>query len=241
MIFPYKDINPSNTFPYVTAAIIALNVLIFVGQFAMDGSVAQSVNTYGFRPVSLISMSTEGESPATPIITLFLSMFMHGGLMHLVGNMLFLWICGDNIEDVMGHGFYAFFYVIGGLIASLTHTVFAMDSPVPMIGASGAVAAVLGAYLVLFPKARIKTLVIIFLFFTVVLIPAWLLIGFWILTNLFMGVLSLASPMAGGVAWFAHLGGLAFGVLLALPFKGRLRHATRVHATFRQWPNEWRL
>jgi len=243
MILPYKDVNPTNAFPYVTVAIIVLNVLLFAGQVFMDTTegIGQSVYQFGFRPASLVYPGRETPG-ASPLLTLILSMFMHGGILHIVGNMLYLWIYGDNIEDVMGHGFYLMFYVTGGLLATLTHTLFHPDSSVPMIGASGAVAAVLGAYLVLYPHAKVKTFVWLFvIYMTTLYIPAWVLIGFFVATNLFMGVISMASPEPSGVAWFAHLGGLGFGLLLAIPFRSRLNHERRPRRQFDHWPREWRL
>ncbi len=242
MILPYKDINPTNSFPYVTVAIIAANAAMFLGQTYMDltEGPGHSVLNFGFRPVALLHPA-EAVVGVSPILTLFLSMFMHAGILHIAGNMLYLWIYGDNVEDVMGHGLYLMFYITGGLLAAFTHVLFNPTSNVPMIGASGAVASVLGAYLVLYPHAKVKTLVWIFIFITVVYLPAWALIGFFVGLNLVMGVISLASPSAGGVAWFAHMGGLAFGVAVVVLFRGRLRHARKDHITFNQWPSEWRL
>ncbi|RLC45997.1 MAG: rhomboid family intramembrane serine protease [Candidatus Coatesbacteria bacterium] len=242
MILPYKDINPTNSFPYVTVAIIAANAAMFLGQTYIDFTVrpGYSVLNFGLRPVALLHPA-EAVMGVSPILTLFLSMFMHAGILHIAGNMLYLWIYGDNVEDVMGHGLYLMFYLTGGLLASFTHVLFNPTSNVPMIGASGAVAAVLGAYLVFFPHAKVKTLVWIFIFITVVYLPAWTLIGLFVAINLIMGMASLASPSPGGVAWFAHMGGLAFGVAVAIPFRSRLRHARINHVVFNQWPNEWRL
>lgn len=243
MILPYKDVNPTNSFPYVTVAIIVLNALLFAGQVYMDATQGSghSVDQFGFRPASLVYPG-RGTPGASPLLTLILSMFMHGGILHIVGNMLYLWIYGDNVEDVMGHGFYLMFYITGGLLATLTHTLFHPASSVPMIGASGAVAAVLGAYLVLFPHAKVKTFVWIFIIYmTTLYIPAWVLIGLFVATNLFMGVLSMAAPEPTGVAWFAHLGGLGFGLLLAIPFRSRLSHARRPRRRLDHWPREWRL
>ncbi|MBN1593638.1 MAG: rhomboid family intramembrane serine protease [Candidatus Coatesbacteria bacterium] len=243
MFIPYQDVNPTNSTPYVTISLIVLNGLVFVGQLAydFDGGMGLSAFQFGFRPASLIHPGSDIPG-ASPFITLFLSMFMHGGILHIVGNMLFLWIYGDNVEDTMGHGFFLAFYLMGGIVATLTHAFFNMDSVIPTIGASGAVAAVLGAYLVLFPHAKVKTFIWVFIFFmTTIYVPAWLLIGIFVLTNLFWGAVSLAGPDGPGVAWFAHLGGLAFGLLLAIPFKSRLRHAHRIHSRFNHWPSEWRI
>ena len=241
MFLPYKDINPSATFPYVTIAIIVANVFVFFSQVSMPGGLVESVHLYGFRPVALLSPGSVCETAVPAILTLFVSMFMHGGLFHIVGNMLYLWIFGDNVEDVMGHGVYLLFYFAGGIIAALAHAFAHPGSAVPVIGASGAVAGVLGAYLVLYPTARVKTLVFIFFYPLILLVPAGLLIGLWILTNLVMGIASLSAPQVTGVAWFAHLGGLAFGIVVGVPFRKKLAPVRRIHARFDRWPAEWRL
>src|SRR3954449_10761659 len=150
------------------------------------------------------------------VITMFVSMFLHGGWLHLGGNMLYLWIFGDNIEDRLGHGKYLFFYLVCGVLATLAHAVMNPGSDVPSIGASGAIAGVLGAYIVLFPKQRVTTLIPIFIFITVREIPAVFLLGFWIVMQLFFGAASMGANLqsAGGIAYFAHIGGFAAGMLL---------------------------
>lgn len=242
MIIPYKDINPTNNYPYVTIALIVANVLVFAGQFLMEGSIPRSVSIFGFRPVSLTQPLAASDAGAPALLTIFLSMFMHAGILHIGFNMLYLWIYGDNIEDVMGHTFFAAFYILAGLVAILAHTIFHLGSDIPTVGASGAVAGILGAYLVLYPKAQVKTFIWMFLIYmTVILVPAWVLIGFFVMTNVIMGAVSLTAEQPAGVAYFAHLGGLAFGVLLALPFRNRLRYARKAHARFDNWPSEWRI
>src|SRR5437764_2184403 len=157
------------------------------------------------------------------VITLFVCIFLHGGWLHLGGNMLYLWIFGDNIEDRLGQGKYLFFYLACGLLATLAHAVMNPGSDVPSIGASGAIAGVLGAYIVLFPKQRVTTLIPIFIFITVREIPAVFLLGFWIVMQLFFGAASMGGDLerSGGVAYFAHIGGFVAGMLLITLLGGR--------------------
>jgi membrane associated rhomboid family serine protease len=148
-------------------------------------------------------------------------MFMHGGWLHLLSNMLYLWIFGDNVEDVLGHLRYLLFYLLCGITAALTHGFLNLGSRVPVVGASGAIAGVLGAYMFLFPKARIRTLLILFVFIQVVNIPATILLGYWILIQILSGITELGSQATSGIAWFAHVGGFAAGFLLILTMKKR--------------------
>jgi rhomboid family protein len=166
-----------------------------------------------------------GAAPEGPpfFLTLFTSMFMHGGILHLAGNMLFLWIFGNNVEDSMGRPRFIAFYLLGGIVALLAQTALNPDSPVPTIGASGAVAAVLGGYAVLYPRARVITLVFIVFFITLIELPALLVLGLWFLLQLLYGAADLAQPVAGGgVAYFAHIGGFVFGMLLIKVFANRI-------------------
>jgi membrane associated rhomboid family serine protease len=182
MFFPYKDDNPRVLFPFVTFGIIILNVLIFLGQFwisSNDPDIGKSlVYMYGFVPAEF--------NP----LTIFTSMFMHGGFAHIIGNMWFLYIFGDNVESILGH----------------------VKSQVPMIGASGAVAGVLGAYMIRFPKARVHVLAVIIIFITTFVVPAQIVLGLWFLMQLSGGLGSLGVDTTGGVAWFAHIGGFIIGV-----------------------------
>jgi len=162
------------------------------------------------------------------VITMFVSMFLHGGWLHLGGNMLYLWIFGDNVEDRLGHAKYLFFYLVCGLLATLAHALMNPASRMPSIGASGAIAGVLGAYIVLFPKQRVTTLIPIFIFITVREVPAIFLLGFWIVMQLFFGAVSMNGDLqsAGGVAYFAHIGGFIAGMLLVI-LLGGLRRTVR--------------
>jgi membrane associated rhomboid family serine protease len=217
-MFPLRDTQPSYSKPVVTGAIIAVNVLVFLYQFSLDPySLNHVIAQYGvvpdrFHPSSLVT-----------------SMFLHGGWMHLIGNMWFLWIYGDNVEDILGHGRYALFYLLCGVAAGMTHLLFNMDSRLPTVGASGAIAGVMGAYMVKFPRSRILTLVPIFLFFTTIEIPAIIILGYWMLIQTVSGLGSIGYShlSQGGVAWFAHIGGFLTGILLILLMQPRERFGRR--------------
>jgi membrane associated rhomboid family serine protease len=209
-MIPFSDDNPTKVFPIVTVTLIALNILVFLSGFDPAGP-QEFLNSYGLIPAKLTS------SPVAAYPTLFTSMFLHAGLMHLGGNMLYLWIFGDNIEDVLGRTRFIIFYLLCGVLAAAGHIMTNLDSPIPMVGASGAISGILGAYVVLFPKARVKTLIFLGFFMTLARIPAWVLLGIWILMQ--VGNSMAMSVEGGGVAWFAHIGGFAFGALLILPFK----------------------
>jgi membrane associated rhomboid family serine protease len=204
MFFPYKDDNPRVLFPFVTFGIITLNVLIFIGQFWISGNdpaIGKSlVYMYGFVPAEF--------NP----LTIFTSMFMHGGFAHIIGNMWFLYIFGDNVESILGHVKYFMFYLACGIGAALAQFFVEPASQVPMIGASGAVAGVLGAYMIRFPKARVHVLAVIIIFITTFVVPAQIVLGLWFLMQLSGGLGSLGVDTTGGVAWFAHIGGFIIGV-----------------------------
>jgi len=204
MFFPYKDDNPRVLFPFVTFGIITLNVLIFLGQFWISGNdpgIGKSlVYMFGFVPAEF--------NP----LTIFSSMFMHGGFAHIIGNMWFLYIFGDNVESILGHVKYFMFYLACGIGAALAQFFVEPASQVPMIGASGAVAGVLGAYMIRFPKARVHVLAVIIIFITTFVVPAQIVLGLWFLMQLSGGLGSLGVDTTGGVAWFAHIGGFIIGV-----------------------------
>ena len=204
MFFPYKDDNPRVLFPFVTFGIITLNVLIFLGQFWISGNdpgIGKSlVYMYGFVPAEF--------NP----LTIFTSMFMHGGFAHIIGNMWFLYIFGDNVESILGHVKYFMFYLACGIGAALAQFFVEPASQVPMIGASGAVAGILGAYMIRFPKARVHVLAVIIIFITTFVVPAQIVLGLWFLMQLSGGLGSLGVDTTGGVAWFAHIGGFIIGV-----------------------------
>lgn len=209
-MFPIRDHNPSGRTPYVTYLLMMANILIFMSYWgAMNDP--QVINRvwldYGMIPVRL--------SQGSDFHTVMTSMFIHGGFLHLAGNMLFLWIFGDNVEDEMGHWTFALFYFASGVIAALTHYALAPMSQIPTVGASGAIAGVMGAYLLLFPKARVDILIILVVIFKVLPIPAWIMMGIWFAMQFVGGINSNADE--AGVAYWAHAGGFVAGLLLALP------------------------
>jgi membrane associated rhomboid family serine protease len=209
-VIPLKDNIPTRTLPIIAVSLIFVNILIFLWQrFTLQGVASEQVYRYfGFIPHELaVSLTTQWGLVPYNIMTMFTSMFLHGGFLHLAGNMLYLWIFGNNIEDALGHLKFILFYLISGLVAAGFQLLYDPTSNVPMIGASGAISGVLGAYLVLYPYARIKTLLIIIVFIKVVELPAILLLTIWF----FMQV--LYSTSMDGVAWYAHIGGFIFGLL----------------------------
>ena len=205
-MFPFRDHNPSNRIPYVTYALIAINIIVFL--LHLDPAVQNEFyGKYALVPVWI----AEGHD-YEDFIT---SLFMHGGWMHLIGNMLFLWIFGDNIEDTLGHVPFLIFYLVCGVIASLSHVLLNLDSNIPLIGASGAIAGVMGAYWLLFPRAKVDVLLILIIFVRVFSIPAFFVLTVWLGMQVFSGF-STASG-GGGVAYWAHFGGFIAGVLFMFP------------------------
>jgi len=211
-MIPLSDSIRSRQTPWVTYTILVLNIGIFM-LVSVAGVVDydQFVLTYGLIPFRVMrSFDIEA------ISDLFTSMFLHGSALHLAGNMLYLWIFGDNVEDALGHLGYLLFYIIGGLLASTAHILAAPASTTPTIGASGAIAAVLGAYLVLYPASRVRTLIPLGIFVRVALLPASIVLGVWFIFQLFEGIVSFgANADVGGVAVWAHIGGFVVGALLA--------------------------
>jgi membrane associated rhomboid family serine protease len=221
-LLPLADHNPRRTTPVVNIILIVVNVLMFFWELRMQAArvLEPALMSVAFVPVRF----WHAPGALLPnVITMFVSMFLHGGWLHLGGNMLYLWIFGDNIEDRLGHGKYLFFYLACGLLATLAHAAMNPGSDVPSIGASGAIAGVLGAYIVLFPKQRVTTLIPIFIFITVREIPAVFLLGFWIVMQLFFGAASMGGDLqrSGGVAYFAHIGGFVAGMVLITLLGGR--------------------
>lgn len=210
-MIPYKDDNPTTIFPYITIILIVTNAAVFLVEVFHPSGMKSLVYSYGAIPRNLLS--SESIQPVAPLFTIFTSMFMHGGYLHLAGNMLYLWIFGNNIEDRLGHSRFILFYLLSGVAAAYAHSITAPDSVIPMVGASGAVSGVLGAYLLLYPRARVHTLLWFGLYVEVVRIPALIVIGFWVIIQLINGLLSQGAGSQGGVAWFAHVGGFLFGVL----------------------------
>lgn len=208
MFIPLKDENPAFRPPVVTLALIGANVLLFALHALRPRGLEMAAMNFGAVPYDIIHFRSAASSPVPPLLTLLTSMFQHGSVFHVGGNMLFLWIFGNNVEDFLGHVRYALFYAICGLAAAMTQVAAMPGSRAPMIGASGAIAGVLGAYWLLFPRARVKTFIFLIFYIDVVAVPAGILLGAWFLLQV------LSAGMGGGVAWFAHIGGFLAGLFL---------------------------
>ncbi|HEB31632.1 MAG TPA: rhomboid family intramembrane serine protease [Spirochaetes bacterium] len=221
MFLPLKDENPTKTFPYMTILLIACSTFVFFIELAMGQYRGYIVAKFGMIPFEIThGVDLNPEVALGPYITLLTSLFLHGSFLHLIGNMWFLWIFGNNIEDVVGHYKFIAFYILGGFAASFLQIAVSTSSTVPVIGASGAVSAVLGAYILKFPKARVKTLMFLFIFVTVINVPAAAFIGIWF----FMQLLSSVLRSGSNVAWFAHIGGFIFGLLAISLFQKKERN-----------------
>ena len=214
---PLHDDNPTNITPVVVYALITINILVFLHQMSLGAGINDFFQLYAVIPREL-SASFAGASINQPVpetYTLITSQFLHGGFMHIVFNMLFLWTFGNNIEDSLGHVKFLIFYLGCGILAGLTHWFFDMSSLVPTVGASGAIAGVMGAYILKYPKAQILTLLPLGIFITTIRIPAFFFLGFWFIQQAISSVLSLGLPgNTGGVAYWAHAGGFVFGAIL---------------------------
>lgn len=227
-MIPLYDINRRQSFPFVTVALIALNVLVFFFQASLGPAAGQRfVFLYGMIPAKLQIALAGGEftlaQATTPLLT---SIFLHGGFMHLLGNMWFLWVFGDNVEDRMGHARYLLFYLLTGIGAGVVHTLFNWGSPVPAVGASGAISGVLGAYLLMYPRARVLVMLPIVFFAYFIRLPALWVLGLWFALQL---VSELAASQGAGVAFRAHIGGFLAGMALIPLFKYR---RVRLHTPF---------
>jgi membrane associated rhomboid family serine protease len=231
-MIPLKDDVPSRSTPVVTIALVGLNVAAFLYQLSLNfagdagpGAAEAFVMEFGAVPCRLTGGCVSPDDFPSPLMTIVTSMFLHGGLLHVGGNMLYLWIFGDNIEDALGHGRFLLFYLASGVAAALAQTVSAPRSHVPMIGASGAVSGVLGAYLIVFPYASILTLVTFGFFVRFVHIPAMIVLGFWVVLQVLNGYLTVSASTGGaetgGVAWFAHIGGFLSGIVLLFLLRPR--------------------
>jgi membrane associated rhomboid family serine protease len=224
MFLPLKDINPTERFPVATIALIAINVVVFVYELSLGPHLEAFITSWGSIPFEIThgqdivgpdaaGQITHTPTPTSHYLTLVSSMFIHGGFFHLFGNMLYLWIFGNNIEDLLGPVKFLVFYLIAGLLASFTHIAIQPSSTIPTVGASGAVSGVLGAYLLMFPHARVLTLVFLVVFVRMTVIPAGVLLVFWFIMNALSGFASWGMSGAG-VAWFAHIGGFLAGMAL---------------------------
>jgi membrane associated rhomboid family serine protease len=228
-VIPLRDANPTRRTPVVTLLIIATCAIAFawqLGTLASGGEAALGAlfMTYGVVPADVTAALATGNLLAAPVLAVVSSMFLHGGWLHLGGNMLYLWIFGNNVEDRLGRPMFVAFYLVGGVAAALTQVAIDPGSRVPMIGASGAIAAALGAYLVLWPRARIQSLVFLGFFYQLVAVPAVIVLGFWFALQVIDGIGALrisTGEAEGGVAFFAHIGGFVAGVILAIPVRLR--------------------
>jgi len=232
-MFPYRDDNPTVITPIVTVGIIAVNALAWVlvqGAGFSEAALVRSVCNLGLVPGELLRTVAPGTSvplsrewacivdPDPSYFTVLTSMFMHGGWFHLIGNMVFLWVFGNNIEDAMGHGRFLVFYLLCGVAAAAVQTFLQPASAIPMVGASGAISGVLGAYLLLYPRVRVHTLIFLGFYVTTTAVPAYLMLGYWILLQILGGLPALAGAQEGGVAFWAHIGGFGAGLVLIKVF-----------------------
>jgi membrane associated rhomboid family serine protease len=210
-MLPIRDNLPTRRFAWVTAVLVAANVLVFMAEllWMAEGTLDQAIYTMGVVPYEVTHVFS------FPVAVSFVtSMFLHGGLMHIAGNMLYLWIFGNNVEDAMGRLRFLLFYLFSGFAATGAQVFMQPDARVPTIGASGAIAGVLGAYILMFPRARVDTVLLLWRFIRIVQLPALVVLGFWFLLQLFNGLLSFGLAASGGVAWFAHIGGFIAGMIL---------------------------
>jgi membrane associated rhomboid family serine protease len=223
-MFPLKDNIRASIFPWVNLALIGANVIFFFYELSLGSDLEPFILSYGFIPARFAAEKTVHALTVNSYVIAVSSMFLHGNLLHIVSNMWMLWIFGDNVEDRMGHGRYLVFYFLCGVVSVFAQYVSNANSTAPMIGASGAISGVIGAYLLLYPKARILTFVPILFFFYLVEIPAFFFIGFWFVVQFLQGTvhqLTVGRVAEGGVAWWAHIGGFAAGVGLLPFFKRR--------------------
>jgi len=224
-MIPVRDEIRTRETPVVNYLLIAVNVLVFVLMFSMSDT---ALEAFFYEHAMIPANYMDGSITLDDVMDIFTSMFMHAGLAHIGGNMLYLWIFGDNVEDRVGHGRYLAFYLIGGVIADLTHFLIDPYSTLPTVGASGAISAVLGAYLIYFPGSQIKTFIPIFkVFYQLATVPAAVVLGFWFIFQLFDGVAALGGADVGGVAVWAHIGGFVAGIVMAklIPVEHRARQA----------------
>jgi membrane associated rhomboid family serine protease len=227
-VIPLRDANLIRRTPIVTPALIAACFVAFGWELVVvtrggDDALSELAMRWGLVPSQLLAAIGRGDWLSTDVLALFTSMFLHGGWIHILGNMLFLWIFGGRVEDRMGRIRFLVFFLAGGVVAGVVQVLVDPTSDVPMIGASGAISAVLGAYLVLYPGARIQSLVFLGFFYQLIAVPAVILLGFWFVIQVIDGVAALGgTDLSGGVAVFAHIGGFVAGAVMALPFRARL-------------------
>jgi len=216
-LIPLKDSNPTERFPIITVVFITLNIIVFLYQISLgDDAVEFFIGAFSLVPARLFHAGAVLPGPVPAGITIFTSQFLHGGLFHLIGNMLYLWIFGNNVEDAMGRIRFIVFYLLCGALAAIAHALTNPQSNLPMIGASGAISGILGAYVLLYPKARVLTLFTLGFFVRLIEVPAMVVLGFWFV---FQFLSAVVAKDAGGVAWYAHIGGFLAGLMLIILFK----------------------
>jgi membrane associated rhomboid family serine protease len=219
-MIPLRDTIPSRSFPVVTVTLIAANTAVFIYEVSLGRGLDSFIDRHALIPANLVSAFENGSARLSAVVPVFSSMFLHGGWIHLIGNMLYLWVFADNVEDRMGRPRFLLFYLLCGTGAAALHVCMSPSSATPTIGASGAIAGVLGAYFLLYPRSRVLTLLPIFFFIQFIEVPAFLFLGFWFVMQFFSGTLSIGSEAsAAGVAWWAHVGGFATGMALVFPFR----------------------
>jgi len=217
-MIPLRDNIPSSSYPVVTVALIGVNVLAFLYELQLGPELEPFLLIHGFVPARyLYLVATEPWNLPTRFLPMLTSLFLHGGWLHLIGNMWTLWIFGDNVEDRLGKGRFLLYYLVCGLAAAYVHYLTGPQSGVPVVGASGAIAGIMGGYVVLFPHARILTLLPIFIFIQIVNVPAVFFLVFWFFAQLLNGMVATAASFGGGVAWWAHVGGFLAGAGMMLP------------------------
>jgi membrane associated rhomboid family serine protease len=225
-MIPLKDSTPRSTAPVVTAALIVINTLAFLYELTLPERLEQAFfMSYAMVPARLTHLLTAHAPLDVTLLPFLTSMFLHGGWLHLIGNMWFLWVFGDNVEDRLGHFSYLVFYLVCGIGAGLAHVVMNLGSRVPSLGASGAISGVLGAYIMLYPGARVLTLMPLIIFWFTVEIPAFIVLGWWFLIQFLSGISSVGARSSGGTAWWAHIGGFLLGVGLVKIWPQRRRRA----------------
>jgi membrane associated rhomboid family serine protease len=220
-MIPLRDRNPTATVPIVNFILIGLNLAAFAYELYLGDGIEALFMTYGVIPRDVVYALSGTPIDPRPLVTLFSSMFLHGGWVHLGGNMLYLWVFGDNVEDKLGHGRYVIFYLVCGISASALHVVLEPTGALPTVGASGAISGVLAAYVVMFPKARVLTVIPIFIFLQTAELPALVVLGMWFVIQFFNGLASLGTMETGGVAWWAHIGGFLAGLILIFLLRRR--------------------
>jgi rhomboid family protein len=225
-MIPIRDTTKTKTIPFVNYGLIIICAVVFLYELSLGTRADSFLWQYGIIPRHVSQVLFQGYFSPGPVMTLLTSMFLHGGIMHLVGNMLYLYIFGDNVEDRLGHGLYLVFYIASGFAAALTEVYFRQESMVPLIGASGAIAGVLGAYFILYPRARVLAVIPLFVFFPVIEISAFFFLGFWFLLQFLLGLMDTGVGQSAGVAWWAHAGGFVAGAII-LPVLLLLRRITR--------------